>query len=620
MSLQPGSGRPAAGGDIGVEASGQTQPNTNQRPQQPFSDNSKLSGIAALRQSLQNPISRSTAGEAVNRYKEAFTKVLVKEGESMQGVKLLTLDGKIRGSALSSILLTRAYEGKVAVSNIILEASAPSLAPTEIQIGASKIELPTLPGDVNSPLYWDKIRAVVRESYGDVEVVYAGGMVIPLEMASEDEIRIRNVIYYADNAVYNTLINASNLATTPFNVNMVTTPTLKVTARRNFAPDPVETATGLPVRADLTVTTSVSENTKGPLESNVAELASVAGYVDLIYVPPEPQQMGQAPSQFHYYANVVATKIEPVTDRITLELQLFAFAQMSILTKNWTWANVFRNRESVQGVDTRDLGAIGFDVPMFAGKTDNIGERIDTKSAAVTDDAFYTMVRNAIRPHPIFSFDIEDTSEMAWLNLIFTAAANGDEQANRAIIAAADRLTNGHFSQEYARLQNPSFFVDNQTLIHFGNYVDRETNRRVDIRTIDYLAMLNLAGHSEMRAALEFAETYDDVSKDPNVRLEKRLRILERVCGQTLRITGKGRRITVASAALECLVQAIYKAGLVINPDNVYNEFSGTSRRGNEAMARMAYVGQGFNQLFSHSQTVGNIGGGLPNQFMWSGR
>lgn len=615
MSLQTGPGHEAAaGGDISARTT--TSANANQNQQQGF-DGSKLSGIAALRHSLQNPISRSTSGEAVNRFKEAFTKALAKEGEQMAGVKLLTLDGKIRGSALSSILLSRCHEGKVAVANLILEASAPMLPPTEIQIGNNKLELPTLPGDVNNAIYWDKIRAVVRESYGDVEVVYAGGMVIPVEMTSDDEPRIRNVIYYADNGVYNTLINASKLTVQPFTVASLRNPGLKVSTRRNFAPEPVETATGLPVRADLTINTIATENAKGPLESNVAELASISAYVDLVYMPPEAPVMGQPQTTQHYYANVIATKIEPVTDRITLELQLFAIAQLALLSKNWTWANVFRNRESVQGTDTRDIGAVGYDVPQYAGKTDGVGQRIDLKSAAVPTDAFLNFITTAIRPMPIFSYDVEETGEMSWLNLTFVAAANGDEQANRAIIQACDNLTNGHFSQLF---KGGNFFFDSDNVIHFGHYVDRETGRRVDIRTVDYLAMLNLVGQSELRAALEFAETYDDVNKDAAVRLEKRLRILERVCGNTLRITGKGRRITCVPHGIDCLVQAIVNAGLVINPDNVYNEFNGTSRRGNENLARLAYQGQGFNSLFNHSQAAGPMGGGFVNQFLWSGR
>lgn len=610
MSLETGPGKSAAGEDV-------TAANTaNQHRQQGF-EPQRQSGIAGLRANLQNPMARSTASEAVNRFKEAFLKALGKEGEGVSSVKILTLDGNIRGSALSSLLLCRAHEGRVAVANLILEASNPNLAPTEISIGQSKIELPTVPGDVNNPAYWDKIRAVVREAYGEVEVLYGGGSVIPLEMKSDDEARIRTVLYYADTGVYNTLVNAFGIAVEPFNISMLTSSGIKVATRRDFAPVPFETATGLPIRADFSVLTTASENTKSPLESGATELARLGAYADILYMPPDQAGLGQIQPTQHYYVHIIATAIEPVTDRITLELQLFAIAQLALLSKNLTWANAFRNRESITGTDLRDIGAIGYDVPAFAGKgPGELGARIDTKSPNFTNDMFYTLVATAFRPNPIYSFDIEETGEMSWLNLVFVAAANGDDAANRAIIQAADNLTGGNFSKLF---KGGPLFWDNENVIHFGHYVDRDTNTITDIRTIDYLAMLNIAGQNEYRAVLEYAETFDNTTKEAVLRLEKRLRIQERLAGPTLRITGKGRRVTVAPGTMDALVQSIVNAGLVINPDNIYTEFNGQSRRGNEHLARLAYGGTGFNNLFNHNNNGVQPGVGFGGQYRYSG-
>lgn len=616
MSLSTGPDVRVAGEDIAATAQNSQQPQ-NQNQNRPGFDAPRASGLTALRQSLQNPIARSTASEAVNRFKEAFLKAIGKEGENVNSIKILTLDGNIRGSALSSLLLCRAHDGKVAVANLILAASHPNLAPTEISIGNNKVELPTVPGDVNNTAFWEKIRAVVREAYGDVQVLFAGGTVIPLEMKPDDEARIRAVLYYADTGVYNTLVNASGINVQPFNVGMLTQGGIKVSTRRDFAPAPFETAAGLPIRADLAVTTSGSENTKGPLESGAIDLARLGAFVDILYMPPEQAGLGQIQPTQHYYAHVIATTIEPVTDRITLELQLFALAQLALLSKNLTWANAFRNREAVTGVDLRDIGAIGYDVPAYAGKgPGEPGARIDTKSPNFTNDMFYSLIASAFRPNPIYSFDIEETGDMSWLNLVFVAAANGSEEANRAIIMAADNLTGGNFSKIY---KGGPLFWDNENVIHFGHYVDRETNQLTDIRTIDYLAMLNIAGQNEYRAVLDYAETFDNTGKEAVLRLEKRLRIIERLTGPTLRITGKGRRVTCAPDMMEALVQSIVMSGLVISPDNIYTEFNGQQRRGNEHLARLAYGGNGFSQLFNYNSQVAQPGVGFGNQFRWSG-
>lgn len=618
MSLEVGSGSNDAAEDIKPSAqSTASMAGGAQQQQRAYqAESPTVGGLDSLRRAMAAPMTRSTAGEAVNRFKAAIEKILEKEGDGAKALRVLVLDGRIRGSALSSILLVRHAEGKAAVANLIVAASEPNLPNTEIKTGnGGTIELPTVPGAINDRPYWDKIRTVVREAIGNVEPVYAGANVIPVEMSPDDEGRLRSLIYYTDCGIYNTLLMASGVNPQPFNVGMLLDNTIKITSRRNFAPEPVETVTGLPVRADIVINTVASENSKNPLDASAMPLALVCAMVDLIYCPPEPAGVGQIQSTTHYLPHIIATKIEPVTDRVGLEQQLFAILQLPLLAKNYSWANCYRRREAIKGLDSRDVGAIGFDVPNFAGRTDGVPTRIDTKSAAFTTEMFLNLIQTAIRRDPVISIDIEDTGEMSWLNALFVAAANGVEAANNAIIQAFDNLTMGHFSKYY---RGGPLFVDNGTLIHFGYYINEGDGTRHDIRDVDYLAYLNVAGQSETKAVRDFEDTFDSSQRDPLLRLEKRLELTTRVTGPSIRITGTGRRITIHPDTIAAGVDALVATGLVINPDNAYTDLTGNGRRGNAMFSRLAFSGQGQDQLFAHSMPTG-MGMGNTNFTMFAG-
>jgi len=585
----------------------QQAPQPAAAPQQPFGGNQ---GFASAQSRLMNPMARASAGEAVHRYMDAFKKIITAEGGLGDSVRLLILDGSIRGSALSSILLCRRAGDSVMVHNMIIEASAQRLNNTEISIGAQKVEIPTVAGDVNNEGFWMKIQAVVREAYGSITPVYAGAVVVPRELEPEDAFHIRTVLYYADTAVWTTIQSNTVNAPEPFSVTWATRSD-KLAARLDFAPQNVETAAGLPVRSDVSVILTASSGASNdPLQANNQDFSRVDGYIDLVYAPPAPPAMGQVQQTQHYVPRFVMTACAPQLNAITMELMLLSISSATLLYRNMLWANVFRPRYGA-GLNLRDIGAIGLDVPMLSGEP--AGKKIDTQSPTFGPDALYSLVRAAVRSDMVYSFDVEECGDQSWLQLAFVSSANGDQDAHRMLIQAADNLTGGQFSQHFA---GGPLFVDDNNRILLGHYVDGTTNQREDVRKIDYLAMLNYVGGTDMQAVVDYANTFDQTNIDLPLRLEKRIKILEKVCGDTLRITGYARRVTLTPAFIDALAKSVVAAGLNIQPQNTFADFGNNVRRGNEFITDLAYGGQGAMQLFAHSQG-GTRAASMPAQVKW---
>lgn len=574
------------------------------------------SGLSGIQARLANPLSRSSAGEAVNKLVEGIKKILTNEGDAVKDVGVLVVDGQVRGSVLSSILICRRLQDRVTTFNLIVEASANRLSNTEQTINNTKVETPTVPGDVNNAGFWDKCITVVQERYGRVTVQYAGASVIPRELSAEDTARLRAIVYYADTAVWTTMANSSTTPPEPFSVTWLTNKE-KLQARLDFQPQPQETAAGLPIRSDVSVVlTGSTINGSDPLLAGSQDFSRVDGYVDLVYDPPGQPALGMIQQTQHYWARLVMTLAAPQLNAITPELLLLSIGSSTLLSRNMAWANVFRPRYGA-GTNLRDIGAIGFDVPSYAGSVEP--KKIDTQSATWTVDNLFSLLTAAVRPSLIYSIDVEETGDLSWLQLLLVGAANGDPEAYGLITRAADNLTAGRFSQRFAN--GGPIVVDDNNRIFLGYY--QENNNGViekrDIRSIDYLAMLNHVGQTDMKAVVDYTNTFDQTNVELPIRLEKRLRILEKVLGETLRITGYARRVTFTPAFIEALALAIVDAGLNIQPSNVYSDMGGNVRRGNENIAAMAYGGTAVQNLFNYGNNI-NRSGGAGASYRWGGR
>lgn len=550
---------------------------------------------------LTRRFARSTAGESVLRFKDTLTAIFQnKMGDDLGGYKLLVLDNQSFQTAFSAIIVARMieHEGQriVAMTRLLVETTGPSLPPEIVQIGGQSAEIQRVTGDADNNIFVDKCAEVLTRTYGSGIVIKdAGANVLPNELDPNDESRMHSVAYFATAAVETTLDIAVGFQEDAFRISWIGQND-NLSAKLDYHPMPVETATGLPIRSDIAIVLNAAVNNQGDVLSQASlGLARVDGFVDLVFSPPPPQAIGAQPDTRHYYAQYVITRATGLLDAISLETQLLPVITAMLLNNQLAWANVFKPRIE-KGINIRDIGAIGLELPFLMGK--DKGTRVPTTSTSFGADDFYKLITTAIHPNLIFSMDVEECAEMSFANLIFIAAANGNPKANAALYDAMNTLTDGHFEQQYPR-GNP-IVVDDNNRIHLGYYIDEKGNQR-DLRDVDYLALLNLQGDHGLQAVYDWSSTFYNLNEPEPLRLDRRWKLINAV-NQTSVLKGYARRVSFVPAAMAALDTAAKLAGLAIRPSNLVPGGVGVQQRGFAGAASLA-LGNGVGGVFSFAST-----------------
>lgn len=617
MSVSKGKGnqdQPKTTIGAAFENAGYNKPQGNQGTQGnqgPASHEAKHDGpprrrsIVEMNSAMPRPVSRQPTGEVVMKFQDTLQEQMgrnFRQGFD-QFFRLVVLDNNTENVPLSAIMMCyheqSGGEDFLAVYTLLVEGSSGRLNTRTINMGGQQVEIETVAGDVlvTNDYMWGKIQETVLAAYGRrMEVMDAGSMVLPTELDPENEEALRRVLFNSTQACFTVMANRINDKEEPFSVDWVNSSSDTLVARLDYNPGQAETATGEPVRSDVRITlqgTLAGQQNQAGFEQ-VRELSSVDGYIDLVYVPPQQQAFNHPPVTQHYYPRFVITRADTEIDAVTMELQLLALSTTTLLSRNHAWAGVFRPRP-VKGVDLRDIGAVGYEVN-FTGDQNAKPEYIDTKAQDFDLNALYQFVSMSINDGLLYSMDIEEVGELSWIHQAFLASANGDHEVTRLILDSANNLTNGAFGEIW---QGGAICVDDNNRIHLGHYTDENGQVR-DLRDIDYLALLNLAGKNDPSVVVEWGNSFDQIDVPMEIRLEKRAKILKAMLGSSLVIKGYARRITFEPAFLEVLNIACAKAGLTIRPNNLIQEFSGAGTRGNFNAANFALGGQGANTLFNY--------------------
>lgn len=581
------------------------------------------SGVMDINRRLARPMSRKSTGEVVMRYQDAFQKQMERNFRDglATGFKMVVLDNNTSNvGPLSSLLVCyeQAVKGQthLAVYTLLIEASGSRLNNRVINMGGRNVEIRTVPGDVFNDYLWNKIVDHVNTIYGRrMEVMDAGAMVLPSEMDPEDDEHVRRVIYNATQACYTVMENNVGGNEEPFSVSWVQGGAETLTSRLDYNPGNAESSSGEPIRSDVCISLqgSLSERMSEGGFEEVRDLSRVDGYVDLVYSPPQQQAMLQQQMMMamrpgvmpgvvgnqYYYPRFIITRMDSEVDAITMELQLLSLATTTMLTRNMAWAGVFRPLRKKKGIDKRDIGAIGYEVNL-TGDPSLKPEKVDTKSDAFGLPELYQLLTATIHNELVFSMDIEEVGELSWIHQAFIAAANGNKDAYQLILDAANNLTNGRFA---AVFQGGPIAIDDNVRIPMGYYLDEEGQRR-DIRDIDYVAMLNLAGKDDPNLVMKWDEVFNNTQIPAEVRLEEQIKILEMMLGQSLHIKGYARRITFDMNFIVALSTACANAGLSIQQANLIQEFAGTGMRGNFNIGQYAVGSQQVGGFFNYGPTT----------------
>ncbi len=567
----------------------------------------RAAGLASLRQKSRLPFSRETGGESLVKFQKAMLSTLVELGITEDdGYDLIQLDCNQYALPISASLLVKAEQvgskSFASVFTFLIGASAGRLVPRTFQNNGATFEVPVTPGDLFDDHYWERVSQIVITSLGvsGLEVLDGGAMVIPADYDLEDtDGVIRSTAYYGVAGVLAGLDNKLKAQSDNFSVAAVGKRD-RLVAHMDYSPERVYDAVGNPVRADVAITISgVAEqpNVPGQQLSNQQRqlpMVRVAGFMDLIYHeknalgfnmdPSQQMLMAQQGYQFpktYYVPRFVQTLNEAYFDEVSLETLLFGFLAVNLLNTNLAWTPAFKPRYGVPAEeDLRDIGALGYEVPLHEA---GLG-KIDTRAATFTSEKLADILRRTIAPEMVFSVDIPEVGEMSLLQDVFRRAAEGYPDANRQLIAAADHLLVGKFSEFFPA--GAPFVINDNNRVPMGVY--QNGAEKCDLRDLDYVAMLNIAGEKDLTHVVQWSSANDDVNIPEDMRTDTKVRLINSALNDP-KILGWARRITISKEAAKALAEGFRANGLVISPENML-QINSTQQRGN-AVALQAAMG-----------------------------
>lgn len=534
-------------------------------------------------------ISARETTEVVSKFMEAMTEVI--KASSITGVTLVPIDGTSANLNISAIAVATKVESELLVYTMFLEATGPGqgqLADRVVPLqrnNYAQVSIPSVTGDLIDNDTLARVAATVKAYVKhNGEMVSVGTHVIHRELAMDVESTFKYAVRQHLRTALNALISERNIITDNETVFCLTQWSNNIFAcRSEGATHHSLDNSGLPSRQDLSISLTVIDPAKGHGNQAVAnsnELGRSAGYPELRFTGLIPGVMVinpanglPMPAKCQFQPRFVITDTQLETRTFNYQLQLLTLAMTTLFNRNKAWMAAYRPQFLSGGTASkfRDISALAHE----------IHEPIDLKTTDI-QAVLSTYCHDSMQ----YVIHVPETGETTWFqNLLREVAANvGDARA--AYIQHADALTNGQFS----KLVDPKdpLVVMEQDRVILGYYVDSEGDRR-DLREIDYLAILNMVGATDMPLVERFDNTFNPNTGDVEVRLSERVKILQHIFRDNMVIKGYATPLILTASHLEALWQAIRKCG--VDPRTSGDFEYRTTTRGNQGAMEWAMPG-----------------------------
>lgn len=550
---------------------------------------------------LADLVSVKAGGADVRTIQSTINGIMVKE--QPQGdfaIDTLLIDNTVEvGWRFSAVVLTLKQKNTntVAFFPLILEstASAP-LEPDHREVGAIVYVVDHVPSDALDASFLERILKVVADAHPGAELVDCGGMVVPKNIDASIEDQVRPVLHNAARACMTAIVEQNpdfidmNLGLRQDN----TYQTVSMQVVNQHAVDIVEQ----PIRQDvvITLTSRQKQNNDGNRERvrsvhNIGAtekvIGGIGGFFDVVFAPKAANagygMYNQNPldrtRQFIPRFTITAMNQPRLA---TLASTLLLIEQATVLSEQSVRDSVFFQRMKQarlnaapkdKSVDVTDVGVLNLASNIKNEATPTV---YDLRSNAHGPDDFAAFMDQVFMPGFGLSIDVPRAGPQSWVLDVFTGAASGDPAAMAEIVRAADKLTNGVFSQIFfAGMQAPvakveMFFSETNNTIHNGYFMKQEGDNTVkrDIREVDYLYVLNRFGTMD-KTALDWAMTFLVNQMNPYQRMARRKEIIEACVGGRVYITGYSERHTFSDHFVKSLFASRVK--LALKPTFQYN-------------------------------------------------
>lgn len=568
------------------------------------------------------PISRNVGSEVYLKLKENLSEIYKQVLDPNLEIALIDLDNANEPALVySALIVAMQYKNDarkgVAYHVLILEATGEAISPLMENINGRNVEIMRTASDALDEVLLSKALERVRKAFPTGPHYNVDGVVIPLSFNADDKYAVHNLALSAGLACGTELEVRSpgfkdiNLATaendSTLNINI------------GFNRSQLEDSVGLNMRSDVLINFESRKNNQqnkyssvnsGERETKISELSS---FVDLLPIAAPgssfnqyQQQQGQLEQK--YAARMVITNLAS-NYSYTIGSVLLALVTALSLRDDNNWIQAFKPHTTGNNeIDMYDIGALNIEANIKNEAT-GYGTRIDTKSDSFKLEDLGQLVAALVRPGLMVSIDCPEAGAQSWYLSIFSAAATGSNNAYRAIVDAANALTNGGFGKYF--VPGTDMFSDTANRIHNGNWTDKNGNKR-DIRDIDHIAVCNLIGERSPKAITDWSDTFLQTQFPLQQRLDARKRMIQAMTNETAVFTGFSQRITFTAAFLDALSAGIRDTGMPVRINTPLSGSDFNNQRGVATFVNSALLspGQSFTTPagYNHNQNFGNFG------------
>lgn len=463
-------------------------------------------------------------------------------------------------------------------------------------IGMQTVQVLHVPSDGLDRQYVDRIAKAVIEANPGFSLMDAGGMVVPSSIDAASEDQIRPILANATRACVTAMVEANpgfvdlNLALRQDNTFQNVT--LQVTTGDH------SNVIGEPVRQDVVVTLTARKKqqeqqqqgqTRSVHQGSASEsvVGSVRGFFDISFAPQNAgggaygnqaytQQSPMARTR-QFVKRLVVTDLHlPVLATLPSALMMLFTTTVagepsvsdSVFFQNFKNHRLEVGNKDKSGFDPTDVGVLN-----LISNVDNVpaGQPVppkDLKTATATHGDFATFMQSVFVPEWSLAIDVPRAGPNSWVLNVFSGAAAGNESAIAELIRAADKLTNGKFSNHFFAgrervVTTNMIFSEVSNTVHLGYYMKQTGEGQVkrDIRHIDYLYILNRYGQID-KTPLDWATSFLTDRANPYQRMSRRKEIIEAAVAGKVYFTDFAERHTFSDHFIVSLIRSCVESGL----------------------------------------------------------
>ena len=515
----------------------------------------------------QMGLSRSATSEELGKGMKALEEAL-KDSRDISGeFTLLAIDGQANNNlTLSSIVVAGTHPDApnvVSYSVLLLEGSGDPIAPLNKNVMGRPISVSRYASDVMNDYYVDAVREVVASRFAGMSLQQNSGITVPRGFRWDAKDAVKDLLVTATRAAGLGLTLASK-SYAPLNVAHID-PRSSLQVTPDFEGADMQDYVGRPVRADLRVALSAVNNQanqqqlNGPARSEPIGIAS--GFVDLAWAPVAPSNtfgQQQGPLQ-KFAARLVLTTVENFRCA-DIGNQLLVMLSACRLLEGGNWMQAFLPRVSMNN-PLRDASVLEIEGNL-GNDPSGWGNPPDLKSGNVSTMELGKFLGNLIRPDVNMAMDVSRLGPDTYFNGIFEMATRvgplGD-LARTEILRAADELVNGNLAQYF---NGNSPVLPDPDIILMGHYAGPD-GRRLDIRNLDYVGVMNQVGRTNPTEGAIWSDTFANTSKDIDLRLVERKDKIQQILPDVV-FTDVAYRVMIDPAFLVGFAKAAQASGLTM--------------------------------------------------------